>query len=167
MGPLTVVVLGACGIALAKPKPIGRIEYAGYAGIAASVAALWWVVIGGYSGLPATNLEVSIIGLALLSVSGASITVSLLYCKRLQDCGIGADAVTAARYIVLILLAGAVVFWHGRTGIATPRAVCHPLGRHDRPDRIAAVCLPTRHRPHHAAHRTSDPRARSGVCFRA
>jgi drug/metabolite transporter (DMT)-like permease len=121
MGPLTVVVLGACGIALAKPKAIGRIEYAGYAGIALSVAALWWVVIGGYSGLPATNLRVSIIGLALLGVSGASITVSLLYCKRLQDCGVGADAVTAARYVALILLAGAVVFWHGKTGIATPR----------------------------------------------
>jgi drug/metabolite transporter (DMT)-like permease len=121
MGPLTVVVLGACGIALAKPKAIGRIEYAGYAGIALSVAALWWVVIGGYSGLPATNLGVSIMGLALLSVSGASITVSLLYCKRLQDCGVGADAVTAARYVALILLAGAVVLWHGKIGIATPR----------------------------------------------
>jgi drug/metabolite transporter (DMT)-like permease len=121
MGPLTVVVLGAGGIALAKPKAIGRIEYAGYAGIAASVAALWWVVLGGYSGLPAASLGVSITGLVLLSVSGASITVSLLYCKRLQDRGVGADAVTAVRYIVLILLAGAVVFWHGGLGIAAPR----------------------------------------------
>jgi drug/metabolite transporter (DMT)-like permease len=118
-GPLTVVGLGACGIALAKPMAIGRIEYAGYAGIAASVFALWWVVIGGYSGLPAASLGVSITGLTLLSVSGASITVSLLYCKRLQDCGIAAEAVTAVRYIALILLAGAVVFWHGGTGIAT------------------------------------------------
>jgi drug/metabolite transporter (DMT)-like permease len=121
MGPLTVVVLGSCGVALAKPKAIGRVEYAGYAGIACSVAALWWVVIGGYSGLPATNLEVSVAGLALLSVSGASITISLLYCKRLQDRGIGADAVTTARYIVLIVLAAAVVFSSGKTGIATPR----------------------------------------------
>jgi hypothetical protein len=117
MGPLTVVVLGALGIALAKPKPIGRIEYAGYAGIAASVVALWWTVIGGYSGLPTMNLGVTIAGLALLGISGASITVSLLYCKRLQDRGIGADAVTAARYIALIALAGAVVFWHGRTSL--------------------------------------------------
>ena len=122
MGPLTVVVLGACGIALAKPKAIGRIEYAGYAGITVSVAALWWVVVGGYSGLPATRLEFSIAGLALLSVSGASITVSLLYCKRLQDSGVGADAVTAVRYLVLILLAGAAVFWRGKTGIAAPHA---------------------------------------------
>jgi drug/metabolite transporter (DMT)-like permease len=68
------------------------------------------------------NLGFSIAGLALLSVSGASITVSLLYCKRLQDSGVGADAVTAARYIVLIVLAGAVVFWRGETGIATSHA---------------------------------------------
>jgi hypothetical protein len=55
MGPLTVVVLGACGIALAKPGAITRIEYAGYAGMAVSVAALWWVVIGGYSSLTRTK----------------------------------------------------------------------------------------------------------------
>jgi drug/metabolite transporter (DMT)-like permease len=122
MGPLTVVVLGACGIALAKPKPIGRIEYAGYAGIAASVAAFWCVVIGGYSGLHAINLAASVIGLGLLTVSGASITVSLLYCKRLQDRGIGADTLTAVRYVALILLAGAIVLWHGRLGgIVAPR----------------------------------------------
>jgi drug/metabolite transporter (DMT)-like permease len=122
MGPLIVVVLGACGIALAKPKAIGRIEYAGYAGMAAAVAALWWVVIGGYSDLPTANLAASIVGLALLCVSGGSITVSLLYCKRLQDCGLGADTVTALRYWVLILLAGAVVFWQGRFGgLETPR----------------------------------------------
>lgn len=97
MGPLTVVLLGARGVTLAKPGAIGRVEYAGYGGVAASVAALWWVVIGGYSGLASTNLAASMAGLALLSVSGISITISLLYCKRLQDRGVGADAVTAAR----------------------------------------------------------------------
>ena len=122
MGPLTVVVLGARGVTLAKPGAIGRIEYAGYAGIAVSVAGLWWVVLGGYSGLALTNLAAGMAGLALLSVSGISITISLLYCKRLQDCGIGADAVTAARYLLLILFAGTVVFWHGNFGgVDTPR----------------------------------------------
>ena len=91
MGPLTVVVLGARGVALAKPEAISRIEYAGYVGIAVSVIGLWWVVLGGYSGLAVTDLVVSVAGLALLSVSGISITISLLYCKRLQDRGIGAD----------------------------------------------------------------------------
>ena len=122
MGPLTVVVLCARGVTLAKPGAIGRIEYAGYAGIAVSVAGLWWVVLGGYSGLALTNLAASMAGLALLSVSGISITISLLYCKRLQDCGIGADAVTAARYLLLILFAGTVVLWHGNFGgVDTPR----------------------------------------------
>jgi len=122
MGPLIVVVLAACGIALAKPKAIGRIEYVGYAGIAAAVAAQWLVVTCGYSDLPTANLAASITGLAALCVSGGSITVSLLYCKRLQDCGFGADTVTAVRYWLLILLAGAIVLWQGRFGgIETPR----------------------------------------------
>jgi len=73
-------------------------------------------------GLALTNLAASMAGLALLSVSGISIAISLLYCKRLQDCGIGADAVTAARYLLLILFAGTVVFWHGNFGgVDTPR----------------------------------------------
>jgi drug/metabolite transporter (DMT)-like permease len=122
MGPLTVVVLGARGIALAKPGAIGRIEYAGYAGIAASVAALWWVVIGGYSGMAVTNLAASVAGLGLLSVSGISIAISLLYCKRLQDHGAGADTVMTVRYVVLILFALAVVLWRGGAGgVDTPR----------------------------------------------
>lgn len=116
MGPLTLVLLGACGVRLAKPDPIGRIECVGYVGIAGSVAALWWVVIAGYSGLPVTNLIASITGLALLSVSGASITVSLLYCKRLQDLGVGPDTVTTVRYVMLIVLAAGVVFWRGKHG---------------------------------------------------
>jgi len=122
MGPLTVVILGARGVALAKPEAISRIEYAGYVGIAVSIIGLWWVVLGGYSGLAVTDLVVSVAGLALLSVSGISITISLLYCKRLQDRGIGADAVTAARYLLLILFAGTVLLWHGNFGgIDTPR----------------------------------------------
>jgi drug/metabolite transporter (DMT)-like permease len=122
MGPLTVVVLGARGVGLAKPEAISRIEYASYVGIAVSVIGLWWVVLGGYSGLALTDPVASVAGLALLSVSGISITISLLYCKRLQDRGIGADAVTAARYLLLILFAGTVVLWHGNFGgIDTPR----------------------------------------------
>jgi drug/metabolite transporter (DMT)-like permease len=121
MGPLTVVVLGACGIALAKPGAITRIEYAGYAGMAVSVAALWWVVIGGYSSLTRTNPAQTIVGLALLSVSGISITISLLYCKRLQDRGIGADTVMTARFVLLILVAAVMVLRHGSFGmVATP-----------------------------------------------
>jgi drug/metabolite transporter (DMT)-like permease len=116
MGPLTVVMLGSRGVALAKPAAIGRLEYAGYAGIAISVAALWWVVIGGYSGLAVTNLAASIAGLTLLGLSGISITISLLYCKRLQDHGLGADTVTTVRYGALIMFTAAVVLWRGIIG---------------------------------------------------
>jgi drug/metabolite transporter (DMT)-like permease len=49
-------------------------------------------------------------------VSGVSITVSLLYCKRLQDHGVAADALTAVRYLALILLAAIVAPWNGQLG---------------------------------------------------
>jgi len=112
MGPLTVLALAACGARLAKPSAVERAELCAYAGIALSIVALWWVVFAGRSGLPgsfATNLA----GLALVMVSGSSITVSLLYSKRLHDHGASAETVTAARYLLLILLAACVEIGNG------------------------------------------------------
>ena len=54
MGPLTVVVLGALGVRLAKPENVGRWEHLGYAGVALSLVALMWVVLSGRSGLAAS-----------------------------------------------------------------------------------------------------------------
>ncbi|MGZ3410604.1 MAG: hypothetical protein ACXWJW_11850 [Xanthobacteraceae bacterium] len=116
MGPLTVVVLGFFGIRLAQGKVIGLTENLGYAGIAASIVGLWWVVLSGRSGLGIENFSASLIGLVLMMVSGISITVSLLYCKRMQDGGIGADTVTAVRYLLLIAIAGGVELWKGGFG---------------------------------------------------
>ncbi|HVG51408.1 MAG TPA: DMT family transporter [Xanthobacteraceae bacterium] len=116
MGPLTVVVLGWFGLRLAQMPKTGPIENLSYLGIAASVAGLWWVVLSERSGLPVGSLRDTLLGLALLAVSGMSITVSLLYCKRLQDDGIGADMVTAVRYIAIIVLAAGVAIWKGGLG---------------------------------------------------
>ena len=114
MGPLTVIVLAACGVRLAKPGVIGRGELWSYGGIALAIVALWWVALSGRSGLPAGDATTSFLALALLTVSGSSITVSLLYSKRLHDHGVSAEAVTAVRYLLLIVLAGCVEAFKGR-----------------------------------------------------
>ena len=120
MAPLTVVAFAAFGARLAKAETIGWREYAGYAGIAASLVALAWVVLSGQSGMTAGSETASLLGLAALLISGASITVSLLYCKRLQDRGVSAEVVTSVRYGLLILIAAGVV-WHkgGLIGVAS------------------------------------------------
>ena len=120
MGPLTVVALAAFGVRLAKTDHVGWWEYLGYAGIALSLVALAWVVLSGHSGLAAGSETTALLGLAALLVSGASITVSLLYCKRLHDHGVNAEVVTSVRYVLLILIAAGVV-WHkgGLGGIGT------------------------------------------------
>jgi hypothetical protein len=114
MGPLIVMALAACGVSLAKPGMIGRGELWSYGGIALATVALWWVVLSGRSGLPAGEETTSLLALALLTVSGCSITVSLLYSKRLHDHGVSAGAVTAVRYLLLIVLAGCVEACKGR-----------------------------------------------------
>jgi drug/metabolite transporter (DMT)-like permease len=113
MAPLTVLALGACGVRLTKPDVLRRGERFAYAGIAVSVAALWHVVLSGYSSLPGASQVTSLVALAAVTISGSSITVSLLYCKRLQDRGISADTVTLVRYPLLVLLAGYMEACHG------------------------------------------------------
>lgn len=105
VGPLTVIILSGLGLHIAKPSRVKRAEYVCYAGLAASLGFLWWVVLAGHSGLAAQSLYVTLAALALLVVSGASITISLLLSKRLNDRGIGADAITASRYILIIAVA--------------------------------------------------------------
>ena len=120
MGPLTVVALAALGARLAKTDEIGWGQYFGHAAMAASLVALCWVVLSGSSGLRSGHEASDLLGLALLLVSGSSITISLLYCKRLHDHGVSAEVVTAVRYIALILIAGGVVLHKGQLrGIAT------------------------------------------------
>ena len=105
MGPLTVIFLAACGTKLADRGAVSLLEYGCYAGIALSLIGLWWVVLSGNSGLPVESLWTGLGGLALLLVSGSSITMSLLYSKRLHDHGINAEAVTAVRYLLIITVA--------------------------------------------------------------
>jgi drug/metabolite transporter (DMT)-like permease len=118
MGPLTVVVMGIMGFRLAKAPNLGRIEGLSYIGLAFSMAALWWVVLTGRSGLPVTNLAATAGGLAALMVSGSAITISMMYSKRMSDRGINAEMITTLRYIGLIALAGYMTWQRkGWTGI--------------------------------------------------
>jgi drug/metabolite transporter (DMT)-like permease len=108
-GPLTVVVLAAFGVHIARPSPMRRVEYVCYLGIAASLLFLGWVVLADRSGLQSENLLVTLAGLVLPIVSGTAITISSLWAKRLNERGIGADTVTAGRYILIVTMALIVV----------------------------------------------------------
>lgn len=120
MGPLTVLAVAAFGARLAQAEQVGRLEYLGYAGIAMSLLALAWVVLAGRSGMAVTSEAGALLGLAALATSGVSITLSLLYCKRLHDHGVSADVVTSARYLLLIVIAAGVVWRKGElTGIGS------------------------------------------------
>lgn len=108
-GPLTVVILAAFGIHIARPSPMRRVQHLGYLGIAVSLLFLWWVALADRSGLPTESHSVTLAGLMLPIVSGTAITISSLWAKRLNERGIGADTVTAGRYILIVAVACCVV----------------------------------------------------------
>src|SRR5262245_5177535 len=115
MAPLTVVVLAAFGVRLAKTDDIGRWEAIGYGLIALSLLALGFVVLSGRSGLAGGGAH-QWLSLGAITISGASITVSLLYSKRLQDHGVSSAVVTSVRYLALIAIATMALVYKGRLG---------------------------------------------------
>ncbi|MFN3892093.1 MAG: hypothetical protein ACK4MV_16980 [Beijerinckiaceae bacterium] len=118
-GPLTVVALALAGASLAGKDRWSRTEGCCYAGMALSMAFLAWVVLAGESGRVDYSPTGAATGLAALTVSGVSITLSHLLAKRLNDHGLGANAVTGARYLLISVIALAVVVWGARpTGLA-------------------------------------------------
>jgi drug/metabolite transporter (DMT)-like permease len=117
-GPLTVVALAMLGATLAGKDRGNRLEGFCYAGLALSMAYLWWVVLSGESGRVDYSLTAAMAGLAALTVSGVSITLSHLLAKRLNDLGVGANAVTGARYLLISAIALGVVLSGARpTGV--------------------------------------------------
>jgi drug/metabolite transporter (DMT)-like permease len=121
MAPLTVIGLGAVGIHITKEEAVRAREHVCYGGLLLSLIGLWWVVLSGNSGFNGQTLPSTLMGLTLLLVSGSSITISLLYSKRLHDHGLSAEAVTAMRYLLLIAIAMVVEFTKGwPASIAAP-----------------------------------------------
>jgi hypothetical protein len=121
-GPLTLIAFASFGIHIARPSSIRPVEYVCHAGLAGSLAFLWWIALTGHSGLKSESLALSLASVVLPVVSGATITISLLYCKRLNERGIGSDAVTAARYPLIILIALAIVVLGDRpSGVGSTR----------------------------------------------
>lgn len=117
-GPLTVVALALMGASLAGKDRWSRTEGLCYAGLALSMAFLAWVVLSGESGRVDYSLAGAAAGLLALTVSGVSITLSHLLAKRLNDHGLGANAVTGARYLLISAVAVAVVMSGARpTGV--------------------------------------------------
>ncbi len=117
-GPLTVVVLGLAGASLAGKERWSRTKGACYAGLAISMMFLAWVIASGESGRVDYSLAGALSGLIALTVSGICITLSHLLAKRLNDHGLGANAVTGARYLLISGVAFAVVMSGARpTGV--------------------------------------------------
>jgi drug/metabolite transporter (DMT)-like permease len=105
IGPLTVVALGTLGLFGFPKSAISRPERICYIGLAASIAALWWVTLAGGSGIGVRDPAANLTALALLLVSGTSITISLLLSRRMNDRGFDADALTVGRYPLIVMVA--------------------------------------------------------------
>lgn len=113
IGPLTVIALFYAGFSIAGKQNISRAEGWCHAATALTLAVVWIIVIGGWSGHQGKGMT-TLPPLALLVLSGASITISHLYSKRMHEAGFGSETITAVRYFFIVIGAAIALQMHGR-----------------------------------------------------
>ncbi len=110
MGAITLVALNALGLHISRPVAVRGIVKLLHLGILAVLLALAGVVLAGLSGIPARALPETLLGLALAFASGVFISLTSDVTKRMHEHGVGAEAVLAVRFIVMIGVAGGMSF---------------------------------------------------------
>ncbi|MGE3642697.1 MAG: hypothetical protein AB7F96_02465 [Beijerinckiaceae bacterium] len=114
VAPLTVVALSALGFSIAGSHKVRFLEALFLAGMTVTLAGLWWAVLSGRTGAPAGSDLAMIAALALLILSGASITISHLFSRKLAVAGIDAATITSSRYILIVAAASVFLLMRER-----------------------------------------------------
>lgn len=109
MGSVTLVLMGALGLHIARPARIRPIEAMVQVLILATLAALAAVVMLDLSGLPDRPTANNALGIALALASGVFISLSTDVTKRMNERGVSPEGVLAVRFIGIILVAGIAV----------------------------------------------------------
>lgn len=107
IGPLAVIGLEGMGLRFTAPVAIAPIERLALGGVLLSLTLVILVVAGGLA--PPQPHGAPMLGVLLTLVSGVSISINMLLCKRLNERGVGPTTVLAVRFpgtaIVAALLA--------------------------------------------------------------
>jgi drug/metabolite transporter (DMT)-like permease len=114
-GPLAVIGFEAAGLRLAAPTAIARVERFVQAGIFLSLALVVLVVAAGLSAPQPRGAPM--VGVLLALVSGVSITINVLLCKRLNEHGVGPATILAVRFPGIAILAALLAAGTGDTGL--------------------------------------------------
>jgi len=96
IGPLSVGWLEAGGVVIARPVLVGPTERLFHRGILVSLVLASLVVTTGFSGTPAQSGGRPILGALLALLSGISISINVLLCKRLNERRVGPATILAA-----------------------------------------------------------------------
>ncbi len=109
-GAITLVALNALGLHISRPVAVRGIEKLLHVGIFAVLLALAGVVLAGLSGIAAGAMPQTLLGLTLAFASGIFISLTSDVTKRMHEHGVGAEAVLAARFIVMIGVAASMSY---------------------------------------------------------
>ena len=119
IGSLVIVALTAIGLPIAAPSRVSRGEAWCLGGIGFSLALLAWGTISGKLGTPPISSTLAAAGVLLALFAGTTITISMLFTKRLHDQGVTADAVLATRFIGIVIIAIAIECTDGSMSVTS------------------------------------------------
>jgi drug/metabolite transporter (DMT)-like permease len=101
-GPVAIRMLDRAGVSLVAPIRLGALEQSCLAAVGLAVALAGVVAL---LGLSATEPGSAAFGVGLALLSGASISINILLCKRLHDRGVAPAPLLSVRFIGVVVAA--------------------------------------------------------------
>jgi drug/metabolite transporter (DMT)-like permease len=117
IGPLSVMAVEASGIGLAKPAAVGPAERLCHLGILGALVLGTLVVAAGLSGAPTHAQARPMLGAFLALLSGASISINVLLCKRLNERRVGPAMILTVRFVGVLIVAAVLAVVFGDTAV--------------------------------------------------
>ncbi len=132
--PLLVQILfsgiGPLSIVWMTPQRRSHAERLGHLGLLAAIILAAAVNLAGMSGGAPQPFGVAVLGIALATFAGFSISVSTVLCRRLNDAGVDPTALVALRFLGAVALAAALTGPAGQSirTLATPETATVVIG---------------------------------------
>ena len=119
IGPLAVTRLERIGALRTRSVRLSRGEEHLHLGIFASLVLTTLVILTGLSGSGTQRAVLAPLGVGLALISGVSITINTMLCKRLNEVGVSPDALVSIRFVGVVLAALMLGLLTGDTGFVS------------------------------------------------
>lgn len=139
VGSLTILALGAAGVAMARPVATNSLERVAHTGVLVSLVAIAFVAVLGYSGFASQAPTMRLVAVVCVVMGGGFIAVSHMIAREFNNLGVGSNAIMGFRFLVTIGMALGAEVVLGQASMRPAMSALPPLAT----AAIALIVIPS------------------------